>query len=379
MDFVEPILYIGIAQSFFAGLLLATRRPYTTANRLINAWIFLICAELIFALLNQTVLDMYAFPFIAFTYGPILYLYVRHMTMPSLRFSPWNGLHFIPFTVFFTVSVIFREDPIFDDLSGFFVVDRFISLRIVYGICFFLSISVYSILSFIVIRQHQARLRDIVSYTSAKLTLNWLKILSITFYTGYILVFILGGMDIMAGLFPYDPYILVFILITFFSFAYSFYAIRQPEIFDQNAHVYVENGDTSQPGYEKYARSGLKDTQAEEYLTRLLKFMDEEKPYLNGDLTIHDISSRTGIPRYHITEILNEKHGRNFFTFINEYRVKEVISRINDARYQHYTILAIAFDSGFNSKSTFNTFFKSFTGKTPSQYRAGITGSSAKV
>jgi AraC-like DNA-binding protein len=301
------------------------------------------------------------------------------MTMPSLRFSPWNGLHFIPFTVFFTVSVIFREDPIFDDLSGFFVVDRFISLRIVYGICFFLSISVYSILSFIVIRQHQARLRDIVSYTSAKLTLNWLKILSITFYTGYILVFILGGMDIMAGLFPYDPYILVFILITFFSFAYSFYAIRQPEIFDQNAHVYVENGDTSQPGYEKYARSGLKDTQAEEYLTRLLKFMDEEKPYLNGDLTIHDISSRTGIPRYHITEILNEKHGRNFFTFINEYRVKEVISRINDARYQHYTILAIAFDSGFNSKSTFNTFFKSFTGKTPSQYRAGITGSSAKV
>lgn len=373
MEFVEHILYIGIAQSFFAGVLLATRRPYTTANRLINAWVFLFCTELIFALLNRTVLAMYSFPFIAFTYGPVLYLYVRHLTKPALRFSPWNALHFIPFAVFFAVSVIFREKPMFDDLSGFLVIDRFISLRIVYSVCFFLSISVYSILSFILIRQHQARLRDIVSYTSAKLTLNWLKILSITFYTGYLVVFILGGIDIVSGLFPYDPYILVFILITFFSFAYSFYAIRQPEIFDPSADVSIQEEESPRSGAEKYARSGLREQQAEEYLTRLLKYMDEEKPYLNGDLTIHDISARTGIPRYFITEVLNEKHGRNFFTFINEYRVKEVVERINDSKYQHYTILAIAFDSGFNSKSTFNSIFKSYTGKTPSQYRNELT------
>lgn len=97
--------------------------------------------------------------------------------------------------------------------------------------------------------------------------------------------------------------------------------------------------------------------------------MDDEKPYLNGDLTISDLARRTGIPRHYITEVLNEKHGRNFFTFVNEYRVREVISRINDPKYQHYTILAIAFDSGFNSKSTFNTFFKAYTGKTPSDFR----------
>jgi len=74
--------------------------------------------------------------------------------------------------------------------------------------------------------------------------------------------------------------------------------------------------------------------------------------------------------------VLNEKHGRNFFTFINEYRVREVISRINDPKFQHYTILAIAFDSGFNSKSTFNSIFKSYTGKTPSQYRSDILSGS---
>lgn len=372
MDFIEPVLYIGIAQSFFAGMLLATSRPFTIAKRIMTAWVFLFCTEMIFALINRTVLEMYSFPFVAFTYGPLLFLYVRHMTNPDLRFSPWNALHFIPFVGFFAVSVIFRDKPIFDDLSGFFVIDRFISLRIVYSVCFFLSVTVYSVLSFILIRQHQARLMNYVSYTSAKMTLNWLKILSITFYAGYVVVFILGGIDILAGLLHFDPYVLTFVFITFFSFVYSFYAIRQPEILSYPASAAEPGEVLSQNSLGKYARSGLRNEQAEEYLTRLLRFMDEEKPYFDGNLTINDLSGKTGIPRHYITEILNEKHGRNFFTFINEYRVKEVIKRINDPKYQHYTILAIAFDSGFNSKSTFNTFFKSYTGMTPSEYRSRV-------
>lgn len=373
MDFIEPVLYIGISQSFFAGLLMATRRPFTRADRIMTAWVFLFCIEMMFALVNRTVLEMYAFPFIAFTYGPLLFMYVKHMTRPSLQFSPWNALHFIPFLTFFAVSVVFREEPIFDDLSGFFVRDRFIPLRIVYAVCFLLSVSVYSILSFLEIRHHQMRLQDEISYTSAKLTLNWLKILSTTFYTGYIVVFILGGIDIIGGLLPFDPYVLTFVLITFFSFAYSFYAIRQPEIFEFPADTTEENGNVPPSATERYARSGLREEQAKEYLITLIRFMDEEKPYLNGDLTISDLSRKTGIPKYHITEVLNEKYGRNFFSFVNEYRVREVINRISDPKFQHYTILAIAFDAGFNSKSTFNSFFKAYTGKTPSAYRQALS------
>ncbi len=379
MDFIEPILYIGISQSFFAGMLIATRRPFTAANRIMTAWVFLFCIEMISALINSTVLAMYSFPFISLTYGPLLFLYVRHMTLPTLRFSPWNALHFVPFVIFFAISVILRKEPIFDDLSGFFVIDRFIPLRIFYSVCFFLSVTGYSVLSFIEIRRHQARLHDVVSYTSAKITLNWLKILSITFYTCYIFVFILGGINIFAGLLPFDPYVLTFALISIFSFAYSFYAIRQPEMLDYPASGQEEDDGNSNAGVEKYARSGLRDEQADEYLTKLLQYMDEEKPFLDGDMTINDLSRRTGIPRHYITEVLNEKHNRNFFTFVNEYRVREVISRISDPKYQHYTILAIAFDAGFNSKSTFNTFFKSYTGKTPSAYRNEIINQSGKV
>jgi len=124
----------------------------------------------------------------------------------------------------------------------------------------------------------------------------------------------------------------------------------------------------------KYYKSGLKESQAKDYLQKLISYVEINKPYLDRDLNIHDLSLMIGIPRHHITQVLNEKHKRNFFTFINEYRVKEVIERFSDPKYNHYTILAIAFDAGFNSKTTFNSIFKSQTGLTPSEFREKSTG-----
>jgi AraC-like DNA-binding protein len=372
---IDPVLYIGISQSFFAGLLISTKKPFTVANRIMAAWLFLICVELIFALLNSTVLEMYSFPFITFTYGPLLFLYVRFMTKPERKFNWLSLLHFIPFLAFFTISVIFRSKPLVRDLRSFFIPDKLISLRIIYGTFFFLSITVYSILAFIEIRRHQRNLKNLISYTSGVITLNWLKILSISFYTAYFILFILGGLNMIGNYIPFDPYFIIFGFIAIFSFAYSFYGIKQPVIFGQEVK---SNGDDKKDS-EKYIKSGLKNNQAEEYLSALLSFVEAKKPYLNRDLSIQDLSSLTGIPKHYITQVLNEKHGKNFFMFINEYRVKEVIERFSDPKFNHYTILAIAYDSGFNSKTTFNSIFKSQTGLTPSQFRENTTGIIDKV
>ncbi len=368
---IEPVLYIGTTQSFFAGLLIATKKPTTTANRVMAAWLFMICIEMIFALLNSKVIEMYSFPFITFTYGPLLYLYISFMTTPGRKFNPVELIHFVPFVVFFTVSVVFRSEPLVRDLRGFFEPDKLMPLRMVYSVSFFLSITTYSILSFIKINKHQSNLMDLTSFTSQRITLNWLKVLAISFYVVYIIVFILGGLKILGNYIPFDPYFVVFAFIALFSMVYSFYGIKQPVIFGEVLHN-ERNGEKREA--EKYSRSGLKDEQAEEYLTILLDYMESEKPYLDGNLTIHDLSQKTGISRHYITQVLNEIYGKNFFTFINEYRTREVIERFSDSRYDHYTILAIAFDSGFNSKSTFNSFFKSQTGQTPSKYRENLAG-----
>jgi len=169
---------------------------------------------------------------------------------------------------------------------------------------------------------------------------------------------------------PFDPYFVIFGFITIFTFVYSFYGIKQPVIFGQELkEEYEENRRDT----EKYTRSGLKDEQASDYLEMLITYVEINKPYLDRDLSIHDLSLMTGIPRHFITQVLNEKYKRNFFTFINEYRVKEAVERFSDPKYSNYTILAIAFDSGFNSKTTFNSIFKNQKGKTPSEYRAKIT------
>jgi AraC-like DNA-binding protein len=334
-----------------------------------SSWMFLICCELIFALIKSTVLEMYSFPFVAFTYGPLLLLYVKYMTNPERKFNWLALLHFIPFIVFFTVSVIFRAQPLLQDLKNFFVPDRFISLRIVYSTSFFLSVTIYSILAFIEIKKHQKNLKNLISYTSGVITLNWLKIVSISFYTAYFVLFILGGLNMIGNIIPFDPYFVIFGFIALFSFVYSFYGIKQPVIFGQELKPDDDKKDS-----EKYIKSGLKESQAKDYLQKMISYVEDNKPYLDRDLNIHDLSLMTGIPRHHITQVLNEKHKRNFFTFINEYRVNEVIDRFSDPKYNHYTILAIAFDAGFNSKTTFNSIFKSQTGLTPSKFREKSTG-----
>jgi AraC-like DNA-binding protein len=295
---------------------------------------------------------------------------VLFITQPNRKFNWFSLLHFIPFAAFFTVSVIFRSQPLVRDLRGFLVQDELLSLRLVYSICFFLSITTYSTLTFINIWKHQKNLKNLVSYSSGIMTLNWLKFLSIGFYVSYFILFILGGLNMIGNFIPFDPYFIIFGFITLFSFAFSFYSIRQPVIFGQEAIEYSD--EKKEP--ERYSRSGLKDEQAEDILKSLIEVVEKEKVYLDRDLTIHSLSRRTGIPRHHITQVLNEKHGRNFFTFINEYRVKEVLDRFSDPKYNNYTILAIALDSGFNSKTTFNSIFKTITGKTPSQYRIEKTG-----
>ncbi len=367
---IDPILYIGISQSFFSGLLISTKKPITTANRLMAAWLFMICIELMFALLNSTVIEMYSFPFITFTYGPLLFLYVKFMTNPGKKFNWFSMLHFIPFVVFFTVSVIFRSEPLVRDLRSFFVPDKLISLRIVYGTSFFLSITLYSVLAFIEIKRHQDNLKNLVSYTSGVITLNWLKVISISFYSAYFIFFILGGLNMIGNFIPFDPYFVIFGFIALFSFVFSFYGIKQPVIFGQA----LKPDDEDKKDTEKYVKSGLKDPEAMAHLQKIISFVEDNKPFLDRDLSIQDLSSMTCIPRHHITQILNEKHKKSFFTFINGYRVKEVIERFSNPKYAHYTILAIAFDAGFNSKTTFNSIFKHHTGLTPSQYRKKSNG-----
>jgi len=104
-------------------------------------------------------------------------------------------------------------------------------------------------------------------------------------------------------------------------------------------------------------------------LKQLQNFMEKEQPHRDSNLSLAALSSKTNIPQYLLSRIINGHLGQNFFDFVNEYRVREVTDRLTDPDHSHYTILALAMDAGFNSKSSFNTAFRKSTGTTPSEYR----------
>jgi AraC-like DNA-binding protein len=93
------------------------------------------------------------------------------------------------------------------------------------------------------------------------------------------------------------------------------------------------------------------------------------KAWLEPELTIKDISNKINVPIYQISQTINDEFEMNFFTFINRYRLEEVKNRLRLRKYRDYSILQIALECGFNSKSSFNSLFREYTGKTPTQYR----------
>ncbi len=363
---MEPTLYIGITQSLFAGFILVTKKPPVLSNRILAAWLFLIAFDMILALIVFKIDHIFLFTTVPFAYGPLLYFYIHSLMHDNLQIKKRFILHFLPFLLFFILSLNFRELPI-TNTASFLEKDSYIIFRFLYGVAIFVSITGYSIFSYISILRYQKNLKDLSAFTSGEITLNWLKIITILFFVAYILMFISGGIQVFGRMDSFEPTIVSYVGLTVFAFLISFYGIRQPVLFGL-----VLNDDDEKRESSRYERSGLTDANSKEYLTRLQNYLQDEKPYLKSELTIYDLSNELGISRHHLTQVINEKLNKNFYTFINEYRVDEVKKRLKDPKYQNITVLAIAYDSGFNSKSTFNDFFKKVTGMTPSQYKKSI-------
>jgi AraC-like DNA-binding protein len=135
--------------------------------------------------------------------------------------------------------------------------------------------------------------------------------------------------------------------------------IQEPTIVD------AEQRDEREQHYKK---SALDAQMIDQYEVTLKKFMDKSKVYLETEISLETLSARVKIPKHHLTQLLNERLKKNFYAFINEYRIKEAIRRLENAKADE-NILSLAYDCGFNSKSSFNNYFKKITGLTPSMYR----------
>ena len=130
-----------------------------------------------------------------------------------------------------------------------------------------------------------------------------------------------------------------------------------------------ETGRQLNPAMKKYEQSTLTAQKAEQHLQRLLRYMEEEKPYLEFELTLGDIARQLSIPQKELSQVINERLNKNFCTFLNEYRIGEARRLLLEHTGKKLSVLDIAFECGFNSKTSFNMVFKKHLQMTPTHFR----------
>jgi len=353
----------GIGIAVFIELLLISKKNKSVPDQILTLWMFL-------ALLHQFMLfiyitqDVYSFPFLLgielplpLLHGVFLYLYVSSLTKQLPENRKVLILHFVPAGMMYVYLITFFILPADQKIwvyrnhgAGH---ELFNILR-VYAIM--LSGIFYVTWSAVLLKRHRKKIRDQFS-DLVKVNLQWLQILTVG----------LGGIWFLVIFFHNE--ILVLAGMVLFVFLIGFFGIRQADIFTPGR--LPAEGEEQR---KKYPKSGLTEEVSGELHQELKRLMTEEALYKKSDLSIDDLSSKLGVHPNYLSQIINQKEEKNFYDFVNTYRLEEFQRLIAAQKNQQFTLLALAYDCGFSSKSSFNRYFKRATGRTPSEYLTTLTG-----
>lgn len=136
--------------------------------------------------------------------------------------------------------------------------------------------------------------------------------------------------------------------------------------------VIFEETDQKIDNHSKYAKSGFGEKEIQTLGKKLSDLMHNEKPFLDPQLSLKKLAEMMDISPNKLSQVINSQKDKNFFDFVNSYRIRELTELLKEDENKQYTILSLALDAGFNSKSTFNASFKKLTGLTPSEYLKSI-------
>ncbi|TAL39857.1 MAG: helix-turn-helix domain-containing protein [Spirochaetes bacterium] len=313
------------------------------------------------------ILASFAIPGISIL-GALIYQYVLFIAGLLEKFEL---KHLLKYIIFFVSLGIFIIAAQYFNWT-YFEIPQFRIIVLIIISAGFLNSIIYIIYTIVLLKRYHNKIENYYSDLE-KMSLNWLmKITSFSF-----LALILWCIEFLSSqlwinaknsmIFAMNMIMQIIIFIT------AYHLINQPEIFRKNIEIgqAVEGPDNSSES-EKYSRQNIDEKMQDEYLEKLIRYMNDNKPYLEESITIKDLAEKVQIPAHHLSIVINSRLNKNFYTFINEYRIKEATAILDDPENSDVSIITIVFRTGFNSKSTFNSVFKKITGQTPSKYRDRI-------
>ncbi|MFL5616319.1 MAG: helix-turn-helix domain-containing protein [Gemmatimonadaceae bacterium] len=382
LDWFQLVTAAGTLQGVVLAGVLFAQRSNRTANRLLAVLmltftVFLASSVYYSAGLFQRYPHFFgvAYP-TPWLFGPLVYLYAVAASDRSWHLAPRHAIHFLPLAIILILTL-----PTFlmsgtEKIAMYDRIQRGNTPAIIAALdpLKFVSGIAYSVATLLYLRQHRRRIRDSYSNTE-RVSLGWLLWFSGTAAGIWLLATSLNIGAVASRL--RDEHISLAIAVLIYAIGYR--GLRQTEIFDYGSatdDAVVAELAVPQPELEAsaplYQRSGLTDREAKRLEQKLLDLMDRETPWKDAELTLADLARRLESTPHKLSEVLNGQLGQTFYDFVNGYRVREVQRRIAAGDGRMFTMLSLALDSGFASKSTFNQAFKNRTGQTPSAYRKAI-------
>lgn len=353
---------IGIT---FSLLLLLVKRNNWSANRFLGLVLLTFSLWMVWVLAIDIDWGRY-FPHwswiplqYSLTIGPLLYFYVRKLTQPEYHLVPKDFLHFIPLLLEQSTHIIQilesaqQHKPTYNTYV-------FATINPVLQLISISSVMVYLYFSLKQLRNFHTSLSQHVS-NIYMYHLGWLQRLLILFgvlwlaWIPYTLIDYLF-FQYQLGITSYYPLYLLLSIITIWIGVESF---LRPELI----LVEIEKPILQAP------KTGVADPALIESGKWLRAELETNLYYLDASLTLGTLAEALNITPHELSRIINLGTGQNFSDLINDYRVKEVIRKMQDSRYNHITLLGLAYDSGFNSKTTFNRTFKQIVGESPLTYK----------
>ncbi|MFY0681692.1 MAG: AraC family transcriptional regulator [Thalassovita sp.] len=379
---MEHLLVVGIAHSIFTAVFLATKPNTSPSDKVLATWMVFIALPMIGGASvqmwpNLRIPVLQADLIYPLTYGPFLWLYVRSLTEETFGLHRRDLVHFTPFALISVVqlSIGWAPAPPNPEDTQFDLTTRII------GAANLLVMTGYSSVVANRLLRHRQAVVEHFSALPNQVTLTWLYWLAIAIPAVLSVLFIAASFSLPALLPIYLPAQIAIIL------AMSYFGLLQTKVFEspkgtplapatETNDVTVQDTPAGQTGpqdtKEQYSKSGLSEERADFILNRLETFMAKEKPYLSPDLTIAELAKKLAVQRHHLTEVISTRYQKNFYVFVNEYRIEAVKQALIDPQNAQTTLIDVAYACGFNSKAPFNAAFKRLTGVTPSQFRARL-------
>lgn len=359
ISIIQLVTICAVVNGFVFAFLLLEKKENRFANRFLSITLICMCLTFTPYMLDPSIWDQYRWlawmPFsLSYWIGPAFYFYVRTLTNAGFRFNKKHLWHFSPIVLNYIHSIYHGIFP--GNITPWhwfhFVAELFESLAII-------SILIYMVVSFRWIRKYQQQLLDNVSSIS-KIDLQWVKKAIVVIIVSFVLIFIFlcvsSGISGMVFFHQWNEYRVTILLL----YACTLYWL--------SIHGYRQS-QTIKISKPKDFLVDLPDSESSKIIGQLNNAMLSEKLFRNPELNLQSLSKLVGVSERSISEVLNGHLNKNFYQFVNEYRVKDVQEKLMDPNNSNLKILSLAFDAGFNSKATFNRLFKGYTGLTPKEFK----------